>query len=54
MGDVSDILGFGTQATTSNSLIDEANKILNERPRGLNAGLKAVKKPKGMSREVMP
>jgi DNA methyltransferase 1-associated protein 1 len=53
MSDVASILGMGSQPLThANALLDEASKILNDKPKGLNAGPRNVKKPKGMSREV--
>lgn len=51
MGDVAEILGLAT-ARPNNSIVEETAKILNEKPKGLNAGPKLSKKPKGMSREV--
>eukprot|EP01035_Chromulina_nebulosa_P018589 gene18589-24316_t len=49
MGDVAEILGLQSKPT---SVYDETIKLLNEKPKGLNAGPKLNKKPKGMSREV--
>ena len=50
MGDVADILGLSVAKPLT--ILDETAKILNDKPKGLNAGPKLNKKPKGMSREV--
>lgn len=54
MGDVADILGLGLNKESSNTIIDETNRILNgsTKSKGHHNANKLNKKPKGMSREV--
>lgn len=56
MSDVADILGYGNRISSSsnmNALGDEAQRIMQGGERAKNAaGVRPLKKPKGMSREV--